>query len=152
MISYASHRILTQCCNHKKFNRLFFSSVPSLSGVRAWIYTLWIMTIAPLVSKDKRSTVYFWKDQRERYDLCVLAEAKSYVPSCSFPPLLICFPPLLPFIHICPSPAFPYSSFPSLFAWSQATPEIYRSWRDASGGQMHERLTVCLSYHSLWLM
>lgn len=42
---------------------------------------------------------------------------------------------------------------PSLpLAWSQTTAQIYRRWRDASGGQMREQLPVCLPYHSLWLI
>lgn len=69
---------------------------------------------------------------------------------CHSSPLTLLLP-LLFSPYFCPSPFFRLP--PSLpFAWSQTTAQIYRRWRDASRGQMHERLPVCLPCHSLWLI
>lgn len=91
-----------------------------------------------------RGTVYFSKDQRTRFDLCVLTEAKSCTFSL-FYSVTHFFLFLLLLLYICPPPSF--CLLPSFsVAWSQTTEQIYRCWREASGGQMRERLPVCLPF------
>ena len=88
------------------------------------------------------------KDPKKKiWPLC-LSWSQIVCSSCHSPPLCLLLP------YICPSPSpLPPPSFLSLpFARSQTAAQIYRRWRDASGGQTHERLPVCLPYHSLWLI
>lgn len=114
--------------------------------------TLLSTVLSPVVPNDTRCTIYFSKDQRKRFDLRVLAEAKSSSPSLSFSLSLISFLPPPPLFS--PHLSISFLSFPPSLplAWSQTTAQIYRRWRDASGGQMREQLPVCLPYHSLWLI
>lgn len=141
------------CCYCKGLNKEAFFSC--LSGVLVRHGRLWGAVLGPVVHRNAGSTVHFSKDQRARFDLCVQAEAKSYAPVLSLTLSLISLVLLPLFFYICPSPSLPLPSlpFPSIpSAWSQTTAQIYRWWRDASGGQTRERLPVCLPYHSLWLI
>lgn len=67
---------------------------------------------------------------------------------------LACHSSLFPPPLFSPHLSISFLSFPPSLplAWSQTTAQIYRRWRDASGGQMREQLPVCLPYHSLWLI
>lgn len=110
-------------CNHKKLNKeapLFICLSPPRSSNMAH----------PAVSQEG-------EDQRRRLELCVWAEAKSCPPSLSLTLSLI----PLPFpLHLSSYILFHRPPLP--FACSRATAQIYRRWRDASGGQTRERLPV----------
>lgn len=53
-----------------------------------------------LVSKDEKTTVYFSEDQKQRFDLCVFAKAKSQAPFPSVTHLFSRYPPFHPHLSI----------------------------------------------------
>lgn len=144
-----------RCCNHKKLNKealLFIRLSSQRSSNMARYIKERCSQSCSLKQHKKYNILYFSKDQRTTFDLCVLAEAKSCTPCLSFILSLISSlppPPLL--LHL--SISFLFVSLLS-FPLPGVRPQekIYRRWRDASGGQTRERLPVCLPYHSLWLI
>lgn len=113
--SLIDDRIPTNCCNQSKIKkkRDFLFSFSALTGAPTLLDTLLSTVLSPVVPNDTRSTIYFSKDQRKRFDLRVLAEAKSSSPSLSFSLSLISFlPPSSIFstsVYLLPV----FSSFPS---------------------------------------
>lgn len=95
----------SQCCNHKKLNKETSSSSSSCLNPNFFspVFSSHRPNTAQHIMqhssgssnlKPGRSTVYFSKDQRKRFDLCVLAETKSCAPPLSLTLSLISsFPP-----------------------------------------------------------